>query len=121
MNKEDDQIILSILSKLRDEYLVFIYAFHAGKLTTPRWKIPSINAFIEPLTSEHDKVVQMGIIRYSHDQSLFASGPKDLKGKGKQPKDPKNKFKYPRPKVQNQQHEYPSGSKKKKNKGHHGK
>jgi len=121
VNKEDDQIILSILSKLRDEYSFFISAFRAWKLTTPRWKIPSINSFIESLTSEHDKVVQMAIIRSSHDQSLFASGPKDLKGKGKQPKDPKTKFKYPRPKVQNQQHEYPSGSKKNKNKGHHGK
>ena len=67
----------------------------------PRWNIPSLNAFIESLTSEHDKLVQMGIIRSSHDQALFASGPKDLKGKGKQQKKPKTKFESPKPKVQN--------------------
>ena len=42
------------------------------------------DAFIESQTSEHDKLVQMGIIRSSSDQALHVSGPKDLKGKGKQ-------------------------------------
>ena len=81
---EDDQLILTILSKIGADYLFFVSKFRAGKLTTPRWNMPSLNAFIESLTSEHDKVVQMGIIRSSHDQSLHVSGPKDLKGKGKQ-------------------------------------
>ena len=63
----------------------------------------------------------MRIIISSHDQALFASGPKDSKGKGKQHKKPKTKFKAPNPKVQNQQQEEPSGSKKNKNKDHHGK
>ena len=62
MKKEDDQLILSILSKLGADYSVFISTFHAGKLTIPGWKIPSLNAFIESLTNEHDKLVQMGII-----------------------------------------------------------
>ena len=57
MEKEDDQLILTILSKLRDDYSVFVSTFHAGKLTTPRWKMPTLNAFIESLTSEHDKLV----------------------------------------------------------------
>ena len=60
MEKEDDQLILSILSKLGADYLVFVSTFHAGKLTTPGWKIPTLNAFIESLTNEHDKLVQMG-------------------------------------------------------------
>ena len=60
---------------------MFVSTFHAGKITTPGWKIPTLDAFIESLTSEHDKLVQMGIIISSRDQTLLASGPKDPKGK----------------------------------------
>ena len=67
VEKEDDQLILAILSKLGTDYSVFVSTFRVGKLTTPGWKIPSLNAFIESLTSEYDKLVQMGIIRSSHD------------------------------------------------------
>ena len=80
---KDDQLILTILSKIGADYLVFVSKFHVGKLTTPEWKMPTLNAFIESLTSEHDKLVQMEIIRSSCDQSLHVSRPKDLKGKGK--------------------------------------
>ena len=121
VKKEDDQLILAILSKLGANYSVFVYIFHAGKLTTPGWKMPSPNAFIDSLIEEHDKLVQMGIIRSSHDQSLYASGPKDRNGKEKQQKNPKTKFEAPKPKVENQQHEGPFGLKKDKNKGNHGK
>ena len=121
MKKEDDHLILSILSKLGVDYSVFVSTFRAGKLRTPRWKMPSLNSFIESLTSEHDKLVKMGIIRSSHDQALFASGTKDLKGKGKQQKNSKTKFKAAKPKVQNQQQEEPYGSKEEHKKGHHGK
>ena len=75
------------------------------------------DAFIESLTSEHDKLVQMGIIRSSRDQALYASGPKDLKGKGKQQKNPKTKFKYPNPKVENQSMMSLSAQKRTKEKG----
>ena len=84
VEKEDDQRILTILSKLWANYLVFVSTFYVGKLTTPGWKMPSLNAFIESLKSEHDKLVDMGIIISSRDQALYTSGPKDLKGKGKQ-------------------------------------
>ena len=103
LEKEDDQIILTILSKLGADYSVFVSTFRAGKLTTPGWKMPTLNAFIEYLTSEHDKLIQMGIIISSHDHALHVSRPKDIKGKGKQQKNPKTKFKAPNPKVQNQQ------------------
>ena len=83
VEKEDYQLILSILSKLGADYLVFVSTFHPGKLTTPGWKMPSLNAFIESLTSEHDKLVQMGIIISSRDQALYILGPKYLKSKGK--------------------------------------
>ena len=92
-----------------------------GNLTTPGWNNPSPNALIESLTSEHDKLVQIGIIRSSCDQALYVLGPKYLKGKGKQQKNPKTKFEAPKPKVENQQHEESFGSKKNKGKEHHGK
>ena len=84
VEKEDDQLILAILSKIGADYSVFVSTFHAGNLTAPGWKIPTLNAFIESLTNEHDKLVQMGIIRSSRDQAFHVSRPKDLKGKGKQ-------------------------------------
>ena len=57
VEKEDDQLILTILSKLGVDYSVFVSTFHAGKLTTPGWKMPTLNAFIESLTCEHEKLV----------------------------------------------------------------
>ena len=62
VEKEDDQLIFTILSKLGAYYSVFVSTFHVGKLTTPGWKMPTLNSFIESLTSEHDKLFQMGII-----------------------------------------------------------
>ena len=60
-------------------------------------------------------------MRSPHDQSLHVSRPKDLKGKGKQQKNPKTKFEDPKPTVENHQHDEFFGSKKNKEKGHHGK
>ena len=57
VEKADDHLILTILSKLGADYLVFVSTFRAGKLRTPGWKMPTLNAFIESLTSEHDKFV----------------------------------------------------------------
>ena len=76
VGKEDDHLILSILSKIGLDYSVFVSTFHTGNLTTPNWKMSTLNAFIVSLTIEHDKLVQMGIIKSSKDQALFASGPK---------------------------------------------
>ena len=99
----------------------FFSTFRAGKLTTPRWKMPTLRAFIESLTREHDNLVQMGIIRSSRDQALHVLSPKDLKDKGNHQKNPKTKFEDPKPKVENQQHEDPFVSKKNKRKGNHAK
>ena len=54
---EDDQLILAILSKIGADYSVFVSTFHSGKLTTPNWKMPTLNSFIESLTNEHDKLI----------------------------------------------------------------
>ena len=40
VEKEDDQLILAILSKLGADYSVFVSTFHSVKLSTPNWKIP---------------------------------------------------------------------------------
>ena len=55
--KEDDQLILAILSKLGADYSIFVSTFRVGKLTTPGWKMTTLNAFIESITSEHDKLI----------------------------------------------------------------
>ena len=46
----------------------------------------TMNAFIESLTNEHDKLVQMGIIISSKYQALFAGGPKASNAKAKKKK-----------------------------------
>ena len=93
VEKEDAQLILAILSKLGADYSVFVSTFHSGKLTTPNYKIPTLNAFIESLTNEHDKLIQMGIIRSSKDQALVARGSKVANDKGKQrDESPMNKY-----------------------------
>ena len=84
VEKEDDQLILTILSKLGIDYSIFVSTFHLGKRTSPNWRMHTLNSFIESLTHEHDKFIQMGIIRYSRDQALVAGGPKVVNGKGKQ-------------------------------------
>ena len=62
VEKEGDQLILSILFKIGADYSFFVSTFHSVKLSTPNWKMPTLNSFIESLTQEHDKLIQMGII-----------------------------------------------------------
>ena len=77
-------------------------------LFTPNWKMTTLNSFIESLTQEHDKFIQMGIIRSSRDQALVAREPKVANDKGKQ------KDESP---VEKQQSNGPSGSKRSKKNG----
>ena len=84
VEKEDDQLILSILSKLSADYSVFVSNFQSVRLTTPNWNISTLDAFIESPTHEHDKLMQMGIIQYSKDQAMVARGGKVENDKGKQ-------------------------------------
>ena len=81
--KDEDQLILAILTKLNLDYSVFVSTFQTVRLTTPNWKIPTLDAFIESLTHEHDKLIQMGIIRSSRYQALVSRGRKALNHKGK--------------------------------------
>ena len=70
--------------------------------------MPTLNFFIESLTNEHDKLIQMGIIRSSKDQALVAGGHKAMNGKGKQKNEPH---------VEKEWSDQPSGSKRNKKKG----
>ena len=59
-----------ILSKLGLEYSVFVSTFHSSMLTAQNWRMPSLENFMESLTQEKDKLVQMGKLKYSKDQAL---------------------------------------------------
>ena len=89
VNKEDDKLILAIISKLGDDYLVFLSTFHVGTLTTPGWKIPSLNAFIESLTSEHDNIFQIGIIDPTVIKPSLLRDPRIRRGKERSRRTPK--------------------------------
>ena len=72
-----------ILSKPGRDYSVFVSTFHSVNLSTPNWKMPTLDSFIESLTREHDKLIQMGIIQSSRNQPLVVGGPKVANDKGK--------------------------------------
>ena len=70
--------------------------------------MPTLNAFIQSLISDNDKLIQMGIIRSSKDQDLVVRGDKVVNDKGKQ------RDESP---VKKEQSKEPSGSKRSKNNG----
>ena len=84
VEKEDDHLILSILSKTSADYSIFVSTFQSMRITTPNWNMPTLDAFIASLTYEHDKLIQMGIIRSPKDQALVARGGKVANDEGKQ-------------------------------------
>ena len=98
VEKKYDQLILYILSKLWPYY--FVSTFHTENITIPNWKMSTLNAFIESLTNEHDKLIQMGSLRSSKDQYLFVGGPKASNAKGKKKKE-NTKFDPPKQKEKN--------------------
>ena len=62
VEKEDDQLILSILSKIGANYSVFVSTFHYVNISTKNLKMPTLKSFIESLTQEHERLFLMGII-----------------------------------------------------------
>ena len=76
--------------------------------------MPSLNAFIDSLTKEHDKHVQMGSMTYSKDQYLFDGGTEAKNDKGNPKQKEKTKFYHPKQKKKTKQTNEPSGSKKDK-------
>jgi hypothetical protein len=62
--KEEKQMVLTILSKLGPELFVFVSTFHSIRFTSgATWKMPSLEDFIESLTQEQTKLINMGKIK----------------------------------------------------------
>ena len=49
IDKQDEQLILAIISKLGPDCSVFVSTFHASNLEAQNWKIPSLEYFMESL------------------------------------------------------------------------
>ena len=60
---QEKQLILTILAKLGLEYVVYVSNFHFGRcLLGENWKMPKMAQFIESLTQEQIKIIQMGLM-----------------------------------------------------------
>jgi hypothetical protein len=94
-----------------------VSSFQASKLTQEKWKMPPLNDFIAALTQDKYKLVQMGAIKHSKNQTLAAtdapksSGKYKKKGAGKFSKSKKERS------TQSSDNSYdPKGKKKKERK-----
>jgi hypothetical protein len=57
-------MVLTILSKLGPKYSIFVSTFHSVRFTYgSTWTMPSLEAFIESLTQEQNKLINMGKIK----------------------------------------------------------
>ena len=57
-------MVHTILSKICIELYVFVSTFHSVKFTSrATWKMPSLEDFIESLTQEKTKLINMGTIK----------------------------------------------------------
>jgi hypothetical protein len=57
-------MVLTILSKLGPKLSMFVSTFHSVKITSgATWKMPSLEEFIESLTQEKTKLINMGKIK----------------------------------------------------------
>ena len=87
--------------------------FHSKWEIFPDWKLPSLDSFSESLIKDKNKLIRMGVIQTSKDQSLLVIDSSKVQEKGKsRKKEPKVADSKHKP---NQQaFEGASGSKKKK-------
>jgi hypothetical protein len=70
-SKQEEQLILSILSKLSLDYFVFVSSFYTSNMTMgATWKIPPMDAFIESLIHEKYKFINMGALKNSKSHVL---------------------------------------------------
>ena len=75
--------------------------FHSKRERFLEWKLPSLDSFSEPLIKEKDKLIRMGAIHTSKDQSLLVTNSSKVQAKGKsKKKEPKAADSKPK---QNQQ------------------
>jgi hypothetical protein len=63
-SKEEKQMVLTILSNIGHELSVFVSTFHTIRFASgATWKMPSLEDFIESLTQEKTKLINMGTIK----------------------------------------------------------
>ena len=72
IENKDEKLVLSILSKLGSKFSVFVSNFHYGRLITLNWQMTSLDSFTESVIQEQDKLIQMGALKASPNQSLLA-------------------------------------------------
>jgi hypothetical protein len=61
---EEKQKVLTILSKIGLEFSIFVSTFHTVRFASgATWKMPSLEDFIESLTQEKTKLINMGTIK----------------------------------------------------------
>jgi hypothetical protein len=64
-------MVLTILSKLGPEFSVFVFTFHTFRFATGvTWKMPSLEDFIESLTQEQTKLINMGTVKGPREHAL---------------------------------------------------
>ena len=62
---------------------MYVLTFHSSKLTTRNWRIPALADFMEYLTQEKNKIIQMGTIKSTKEQALAVGVSNQDKGKKK--------------------------------------
>jgi hypothetical protein len=93
-SKQVDQLIITILAKLGPEYVVYVSTFHSGRyLMGTNWKMPTMDQFVDSLTHEQKKPIQMGLIK---DPKAHALTMHDGKGSSNH-KSKQNKEGYSKP------------------------
>jgi hypothetical protein len=68
---EEKQMVLAILSNIGPEFFIFVSTFHIFIFAYgDTWKMPSLEDFIESLTQEQTKLINMGEIKGPRAQAL---------------------------------------------------
>jgi hypothetical protein len=68
---QEKQLILTIFAKLGPKYIVYVSNFHSSRcLLRANWKMPMMAQFIESLTQENKKLLQMGLMKYPKSHAL---------------------------------------------------
>jgi hypothetical protein len=63
-SKQVDQLILTILAKLGPKYVVYVSTFNSSRYVLgSKWKMPTVEQFVDSLTHEQEKLIQMCLIK----------------------------------------------------------
>jgi hypothetical protein len=75
IDKKDEQLIFSSLTKLGPEYFVYTSSFHTTRIVmVSTWKISSLYDFMESLIHEKTNLIQIGALNNSKRHALTSQG-----------------------------------------------